>query len=323
MLEHPPLSRDIVSLAHVVDPTGCCKAIDLFIEAAVCGHAAACGMILNGPLGSGKRQIAIAAAAEFGTRIVEIEPMSIVSRCELLSLIDRTGPDGVLVVHNLDELPTRAQAELAMLVSTGLPLERSNAYSGDDPVDAIRPPRPRMTITTTNHLEAIPHPLRQASPCFTLRRSRDSIASALFWKLAIAGVSVDRRMLEGFVNMIYLAPPDCFDTVLAILIGQAGRCDGRHIDSTAGPSILELCWSTLTTPHLAEALRTSATEQGRHDADPTELAGELGVSPALHQDLRRHAIAESPDVATSLAERLSEGEVTDPGARRPPGHPES
>lgn len=93
--------------------------MDLYIEAIMCKRTSARGMIIEGPIGAGKRQVALAAAAEFGIPVTEIEPNSLVSREELQSVLASVGTHGLLVVHNFDELPDAAQMDLCLLVTTG------------------------------------------------------------------------------------------------------------------------------------------------------------------------------------------------------------
>lgn len=281
--------RPAVSLAHISDPSGCCAAIDLLIESTVCGRSTCRGMIIDGPVGSGKRQVALAAAAEFGVRVTEIEPTSLVSRDELASLLDQVGPEGVLVAHNFDELPERAQLDLTLLLTTGHGLDRPNLYSPDASRTrcgcAIE--QPRMLIATTNALKGMPHTLVQMLPCFTLRRRRDAIRWSLDRHLRDAGAACDDATLDRLANLLYLAPSDRFGLVAAVLLGQADRCDGRRIDEPVGHRVVEICWGSMPTGEVVAALNALATERRIDAPDLAALAAELGVPEALREEIGR------------------------------------
>ncbi len=286
------LTRSIVPLNQISDPSGCCQAIDLFIESIVCGRAHARAMIIDGPLGAGKRQVALAAAAEFGSAVVEMQPNSVVCRAELVSLLNRVGRDGVLVVHNFDELPPPVQAELSTLVTTGHACHRPNPYT-DDPSSPVSLHedllQPRMLIATTNLVRAMPHPMVQSVPCFTLRRYRETIRVALQRRLRAADASCDNEVLNGLVDLIYLAPDDRFETVATILIGQADRCVGRSIDANDGMRLVAMCWGGLPTSAVVGAIQRLIEEQRIDHPDIDALAKELGVPAAIRGEVRRAA----------------------------------
>jgi hypothetical protein len=283
------LSRPVVSLARISDPSGCCAAIDLFIEATVCGRSGCRGMIIDGPIGSGKRQVALAAAAEFGVRITEIEPTSIVSRDELASLLEQVGRSGVLVIHNFDELPERAQIDLNLLVTTGQGLERPNRYSTDAPQGRCggELEQPRMLIATTNLIRSMPREMVQTLPCFTLRRHRESIRWSLDNCLRDAGAAGDAATLDRLADLLYLAPSDRFGMVAAVLIAQADRCEGRRIDEIVGRRVVEICWGSMPTSEVLSAVQALATERGIEKPDLAALAAELGMPVVLRDEAGR------------------------------------
>lgn len=292
---HTAHSRPIVPLNHINDPSGCCMAIDLFIESIVCGRSSARAMIIDGPIGSGKRQVALAAAAEFGTTVHEIEPNALVSRDELAALLDQVGPEGVLVVHNFDELPAKAQLELCLLITTGHALERRNPYSDAPGASSLRTEleSPRMVIATTNALAGMPHPMVQSLPCFALRRHRDSIRGSLERRLRAASASCDADVLAQLVNLIFLAPSDRFETVATVLIGQADRCADRAIDAQVGERLIGMCWALMPTAEMVTAMRSAAEEQRIDDPDYPGLAEQLGVPATLRPEVCR--AAEQPE----------------------------
>lgn len=311
----PHHSRLIVPLPTLSDPAGCFEAIDLFIESIVCGRSRAKGLILSGPIGAGKRLAALAAAAEFGTSVVELEPTSLASRDELLSLLGKVGGDGVLVIHNFDELPSKAQLDLSLLITTGLLLDRTNPYSEDacSSSTPTQPLPPRMLIATTNQITGMPPALVQALPCFSLRRSRGLIRSSLRRQLGCSQTTLDGRTIDQLVDLIYSSPSDFFDLVVTVLDGQAGRCEARHLDAAAGSHLVGLCWSAMSTGDLIEALQTIAAERGQAVANLIEIASDLGVPECLHDEVRRHADQTSHKLVGNVFERIAEH------ARRSPG----
>ncbi len=304
----PPFSRPIVSLGQMAATSECCMAIDLFVESIVCGGSACRGMILCGPVGSAKRQAALAAAAEFGTHVVELEPTSLVSRDELLSILGKVGPDGVLVAHNFDELPAKAQADLALLVATGHATQRSNPYADDYRPGAApeEPVPPRMLIATTNQLSSMPYAMAQVLPRFELRRSRDLIRWSLRRLLMAMDASCDPETIEDLATLIYLIRYDAFDKVAAVIRGFVGRCDGRRIERGDGSRIVGLCWSTVSTADLLEAMQAAAAEQGLGQPDLVAVASSLGVPGSLHEELRIHGDADSQKSVRTIFNRIAE-----------------
>lgn len=304
----PHHSRPIVPLPNLNDPSGCFEAIDLFIESIVCGRSRAKGVILSGPIGSGKRLAALAAAAEFGTSVVELEPTSLASRDELLSILGRVSGDGVLVIHNFDELPSRAQLDIVLLITTGFLLDRSNPYSeeGHASPATAHPLPPRMLIATSNQVSEMPPALLQALPCFSLRRSRGLIRSSLQRHLARSRTTLDSSTIDQLVDLIYSSPSDCFDLVVTVLDGQAGRCEARNLDAVAGRRVVGLCWSAMSTGELIEALQTIAAERNQEVPDLIELATHLGVPEWLHDEVRRHADRTSHKSVGDVFERIAE-----------------
>jgi hypothetical protein len=306
------LSRSVTSLARLSDPSGSLQAIDLFVESIVCGRSSTRAMIIAGPVGSGKRQVALAAAAEFGTHVTEIEPNSLVSRDELVALLDSVGSDGVLVIHNFDELPNKAQQELCLLITTGHALERPNPYLHESAKGhlATELEQPAMVIATTNMLQCMPHPMIQALPCFTLRRYRESIRSSLQGRLAASRATCDADSFDALVDLIYLSPADRFETVATVLTSQAARCAGGAVDAPTGARVVGMCWAAMPTQEIVSALQALALEQGVVDPDWKALAEELGLPAALRAEVAR--AAEQDDGPRSGRDRGPSGAVRRP-----------
>lgn len=285
----------IRALTHFKDSTGCAAAIDLYIEGAVSGQVPARGLIIEGCVGAGKRQLARAAAAEFGVPVAELDSRSLGSAQRVMHNLARNCSDSVLVTHNFDELPDQLKATLSHLMLAGTVRPRGSQVETifDDAADNLwrcQAP-PVMFIATTTDRRLIPYALANMFPIFTLGRQIAGTFTSMKRRLTAIGVSCTDRTIKAVSRFIYLCPGDRFETVVAMMTTQADRCEGRCVDDAMGARFVAMCWGTLAPAAIARSVATHIGEQRNRNPDIAKVLQMLRVPKSLRREVMNYAAA--------------------------------
>ncbi len=306
----PPVDNSIRSLSHFEDSTGCRDCLDLTIEGMLSGRIATKGIIIEGPMGTGKRVVARAAAAEFGAPVAEFDPKSACTRQMVARELARIGTGGTLVINNFDDCAQQLQVELTMLMIFGktktrpAAVEHMMASMGDGAPAAFV--KPSVIIVTTNSLGGMPPPMRQEYPIFKLRRQLTGTLAALQRKLKAAGASCSDRTLKAVGRFIHLCADDRFELTVGQLATQADRCEGKHVDDGVGERFVASCWGTLSPTELLRAVRIHAGQRRTSSRDFAKVFQMLGIPRVLRPEvtkLARQAVTQDADGDHQASER--------------------
>jgi len=285
--------------------------LESLVDSMVTGEMPRRHMLLVGPLASGKRALARAVAAEFGTRVHELDPSGSTREDDIDEILRRMRDGEILVVHNIDEFPPPGLVALCRAIVTGKVSDADSKYcDGAEAAEASRnrraqPPIPTSRlaaftiIATTNAPEAVAMSLHESMIRISVQRSASGTKAAILRSARARSITCTEEALELLARVVMAAADDIFEEMMSFAIAHCRRCGVDLIDGERARQIAASTWSLMPNNRAVESVRKAAEAEL---VTVEDMCTQLCVPPSIARDLRGKR--EKPKPAKRLAEAL-------------------
>ena len=288
--------------------------LENLVDSMVTGDMPRRHMLLIGPLASGKRALARAIAAEFCTRVVELDPSGATREDDIEEILRGMRDGDILLVHNIDEFPPPGIVPIYRAIVTGKVTEQGSPYSDgfEDPGPGRRRapvavPMQRLAgvtvIATTNAAGAVAASVHEACMRIVLHRSVSGVRSAIARSLTARGISCSDEARDLIASVVMAALDDIFEDTMAMAIASCNRDGTSSIDIERARKIASTAWSLMPDMRAADSLRKAAEAAGVKNS---EICERLCVPAAIARDVRTNR--EKPKNPGRFSEALEDAE---------------
>jgi hypothetical protein len=264
------------------------------VDSMVSGEIPRRHMLLVGPLASGKRALARTVAAEFCTRVVELDPSG-TSREDNIEDILRSMRDGdILLVHNIDEFPGPGLLPICRAIVTGKVSDPDtpfrDGYPGSDSMHSRRGPivipMSRLAdftiIATTNSPDAVAMSLHESMIRISVQRSVIGTRAAITRSLRARSLSCTEAAIDLLSRVVMVAKDDIFEEMMAFAIAQCRRGGADVLDADRARRVASAAWALMPGDRAVESLRKASELEG---IPVDQMCERLCVPPSLSRNL--------------------------------------